>query len=311
MSSKLRIALDRRDRADMERIQLRLEGKGFQVIPLTHLESALGLFYLDPPDLVIVDLSLDHPVLRAFIRDLKKESYFTPVPLIGMIPDQCVGTIDWESLPLDDFIRHPVVYPELFNRITLSMERIKRIFDNNPLTRLPGNTSIQRAIQKALGQPKAVCYLDINHFKPYNDVYGFARGDEVITMVARIVSNALKPFGENGFAGHIGGDDFVFLTPLEEAEKACQTILGHFKMIVSDLFDEKENSEGFYLAKNRKGETEKIPLLGLAIAVIPLTHPGMDHYGKVAESAASLKKFAKQSEGSRYVVERRSFHQGG
>jgi len=157
-----------------------------------------------------------------------------------------------------------------------------------------------------LGQPVAVCYLDINHFKPYNDVYGFARGDEVINMVARIISNALEPFGEKCFAGHIGGDDFVFITPLDQAEKICQTILDYFNMIVSDLFGEEEKSKKYYIARNRKGEIEEIPLLGVAIAVIPMTNPLMDHYGKVAESAASLKKFAKRTEGSRFVIERRT-----
>ncbi|MFI5303783.1 MAG: diguanylate cyclase domain-containing protein, partial [Nitrospiria bacterium] len=260
MSQKLRIALDQRNSREMEILQLRLQGKGYQVIPMYQLQNALGLLYLDPPDLVIVDLSTDLTALRNFIQDLKKESYFTPVPIIGLIPEEIVYSMEWEEFPLDDFIRFPIVYPELFSRITLSMERIKRVFDNNPLTRLPGNTSIQRAIQNALGQPVAVCYLDINHFKPYNDVYGFARGDEVINMVARIISNALEPFGEKCFAGHIGGDDFVFITPLDQAEKICQTILDYFNMIVSDLFGEEEKSKKYYIARNRKGEIEEIPL---------------------------------------------------
>lgn len=298
--------MDCRNPREMEILQLRLQGKGSQVIPLNDLQSALSLLYLDPPDLVIVDLSTALSELQNFIKELKKESYFTPVPVIGLIPEEIANSMEWEKFPLDDFIRLPIVYPELFSRIALSMERIKRVFDNNPLTRLPGNTSIQRAIQQVLGQPVAVCYLDINHFKPYNDVYGFARGDEVINMVARIISNALKHFGEKCFAGHIGGDDFVFITPLDQAEKICQTILDHFNMIVSDLFGEEEKSKKFYIAKNRKGEVEKIPLLGIAIAVIPMTNPIMTHYGKVAESAASLKKFAKRSEGSRYIVERRT-----
>ncbi|MFI5304234.1 MAG: diguanylate cyclase response regulator, partial [Nitrospiria bacterium] len=93
---------------------------------------------------------------------------------------------------------------------------------------------------------------------------------------------------------------------LDQAEKICQTILDYFNMIVSDLFGEEEKSKKYYIARNRKGEIEEIPLLGVAIAVIPMTNPLMDHYGKVAESAASLKKFAKRTEGSRFVIERRT-----
>jgi diguanylate cyclase (GGDEF)-like protein len=74
--------------------------------------------------------------------------------------------------------------------------------DRDPLTKLPGNTSIQQAVERALGTPMAVCYIDINNFKPYNYAYGFSLGDEVIRMVARrITSNTVKESKGDGFVG--------------------------------------------------------------------------------------------------------------
>jgi diguanylate cyclase (GGDEF)-like protein len=213
--------------------------------------------------------------------------------------------MQWDQFPLDDFVSLPLHYPELFSRILLSFQRLQRIFDNNPLTKLPGNTSIQFAIEQALGKPMAVCYIDINNFKPYNDTYGFSRGDEVIRMVARIMSNTVKESKEGGFVGHIGGDDFVFITPLEHAETVCKTIIDRFTVIVSDLFGEEDKARGHYTAKDRRGVEQKIPLLGISIAVVPTNKPHVQHAGKVAEVAAELKKLAKKSNESCFVVDRR------
>ena len=305
MNPKLRIALDSRNRLGMTALRLKLQARGHHVAPLDDFRNALAGFYLDPPDLVILDLSLPGEELRQFLKELKMESYFSPVPLVGLIQKGMTEKVEWKAFPVDDFIQRPINYPELFSRIDLSMLRKERVFDHNPLTRLPGNSSIQRAIERLLGQPVAVCYLDINHFKPYNDTYGFARGDEVINMVARIVSNVTKPLGENGFAGHIGGDDFVFIVPLEGVEEICQKVIDHFNRIVSDLFGEEERKRKYYVAKNRTGEEQRIPLLGVAIGVIPMNLPTMNHYGKIAEAAAGLKKYAKMSQESRFVFERR------
>jgi diguanylate cyclase (GGDEF)-like protein len=266
----------------------------------------LGFIYSDPPDLIIIDLTAPDPLFLSILRDLKQDSYFSVIPVIGLLSEPAIESLDWAKYPLDDFVGSPVKYPELFSRIRLSLQRIQRIFDNNPLTKLPGNTSIQRAIAEALGKPMAVCYIDINNFKPYNDTFGFTRGDEVLRMVARIMSNTVRESREGGFVGHIGGDDFVFVVPAHHAEAACETILANFNIIASDLFEDEEKSRGYYLAQDRKGEKVQVPLLGISIAVVPTDNPQMCHAGQVAAVAADLKKLAKKSNESCYVVHRRA-----
>jgi GGDEF domain-containing protein len=110
---------------------------------------------------------------------------------------------------------------------------------------------------------------------------------------------------QDSFVGHIGGDDFVFIVQLDQAEQLCENVIENFDIIVSDLFGEDDKNRGFYLAKDRKGEVQKIPLLGISIAVVPTNNPLMQHAGKVAEVAAELKKLAKKSNKSQYVVDRR------
>ena len=184
-------------------VQLRLQSKGYQVMVVEKSSAALGIFYSDPPDLIIVDFSSPSVGYHDLLCMIRSDSFFSPVPIIGIFP-QGTEQDSWEDFPLDDFVSMPVNFAELVSRIALCLSRIKRIFDNNPLTRLPGNTSIHRAIEESIGLPVAVCYVDINHFKPYNDVYGFSHGDEVIRMLARIMANAVRESG-GGFCGHVGG----------------------------------------------------------------------------------------------------------
>jgi diguanylate cyclase (GGDEF)-like protein len=304
MNPKIRIAVITEDRDLAGSQEIRLQSRGYQALPLTRMSSVLGFIYSDPPDIVIIDCSTRCAAADSIIRNLKSDSYFSTIPVIGLINGSMSESFEWNDCQLDDFIFTPIHYPELFCRINLSLQRIQRIFDNNPLTRLPGNTSIQRAVETVLGKPRSVCYIDINHFKPYNDTYGFSHGDEVLRMLARIMFNAVKESG-GGFSGHIGGDDFVFIVPMERAESVCKTIIQNFNAIAADLFGEKEKSNGYYLSKNRKGQEEKIPLLSIAIAVVPTEPPKLKHYGQVAEIAAELKSLAKKSNESCYVVDRR------
>ncbi len=304
MTPNCRITLIVRDPALAGHLAIRLQSKGYQVMPLHDLQSALGLIYSDPPDIIIAELATSDQPLLDFIKEIKDDSYFSKIPVIGLLDTEFINSWDWSILPLDDYLLLPLSYAELFRRIGLSRVRIQRVFDNNPLTRLPGNTSIQHAIERSLGEPMAVCYIDINHFKPYNDKYGFAHGDEVLRMLGRIMYNTVKDSG-GGFCGHIGGDDFVFIVPEQHAEPVSANIINNFTAIIADLFDDEEKSNGFYVGINRQGITENIPLLGISIAIVPTSAPAMQHAGKVAEVAAELKKLAKQSERSCYVTDRR------
>lgn len=304
MQPPVRISLVSSDVQLAFHIKLRLESKGYQASSMSCLDGVLGACYSDPPDLMIFDLSSDNEACTDIITSLRSDSFFSAIPILGLVSQIDCDTFKWDACPLDDFIYLPINFSELFCRISLSLSRIKRIFDNNSLSRLPGNTSIQRAIEDAIGKDLVVCYVDINHFKPYNDIFGFSHGDEVIRMISRIMFNAVRDSG-GGFSGHIGGDDFVFIVPRERAEAVCQTIISYFDQIVLDLFDEATKAQGFYYGINRKGEGEQIPLLSVSIAVVPMNTSHIQHYAKVAEVAAELKKIAKDSKGSRYVMDQR------
>ncbi|MDD2852720.1 MAG: diguanylate cyclase [Desulfuromonadaceae bacterium] len=283
-------------------LHLRLHGIGCRTTVLSCKNSVMDEVYTDTPDLLIIDLSDNFEYGKNIISTLRNDSFFSMVPIIGLLSSIEESIPDWKQCPLDDFIGQPINFNELFYRVSLALTRLKRIFDNNPLTRLPGNTSIQMAIEDALGTSTAVCYVDINHFKPYNNTFGFTLGDEVIRMLARIVLNTVCDAGR-GFCGHVGGDDFVCIVPLHRAELVCKTIITHFDAVVLDLFDDEIKQRGFYYGTTRKGEQENIPLLSLSIGVVPMNMHKLKHVAKVSEIAAELKKRAKISSGSSYTVD--------
>jgi diguanylate cyclase (GGDEF)-like protein len=304
MEQKRRITVYSHDQAFASTLEIRLQSRAYQVLTHHTLSQLLGIIYSDPPDLIIIDLSSPNSKLQSLLHSLKSDSYFSAIPVIGLISSADHEQFPWDDFQVDDFVFLPIKFCELFIRIELSIRRIQRVFDNNPLTRLPGNTSVQNAIADAIGKPMAVCYIDINNFKPYNDVYGFTHGDEVLRMLGRIMSNAVKETG-GGFAGHIGGDDFVFIVPMERAEAVCSIIIDNFTTIALDLFDSKDRETGFFTALNRKGQKESFPLLSIAISVVPTDQLKINHCGKVSEMAAELKVLAKKTGKSCYVLDKR------
>ncbi len=301
-----RIALLSRDTDLVEHLAIRLQSRGDHVIRLSDGSQMLGIMFADPPNLVLMDLSRPDSGSATLLRDLRDDSYFSAIPIIGLVEGTALETSHWGAMPIDDFVTLPVHYPELFSRLDLAGERIARVFDNNPLTRLPGNTSIQRAIEQSLGTEVAIGYLDIDRFKPFNDHYGFDRGDEILRMLARILSNAVKEGTPGGFVGHIGGDDFVFIVPIDRMEPTCQTIITRFTLVVTDCFPAEDKARGHYVARDRQRRVRQIPFPSLSIGVVHANHSSAHHAAELVGIATAMKNLAKRAPGSCHVVDRRN-----
>ncbi len=179
----------------------------------------------------------------------------------------------------------------------------------SPLTGLPGNIRIQDEIEERVTQnrPFALLYIDLDTFKPYNDHYGFARGDEVIRYSARMLQEVTTGIaGAGGFVGHVGGDDFVAIVDPQYAQPIAERVVQRFDAESGGLYDEPDRVNGFIEHPSRTGETLRFPLLAVSIGIASTEHRAYSHYAEAVAVAAEMKQFTKQQSGSSWAMDRRT-----
>ena len=177
---------------------------------------------------------------------------------------------------------------------TVTESRIEAARHANPLTLLPGNIPITQHIQRLLGAERefVACYGDLNHFKPFNDQYGYWRGDEMILLAARCFTAQADP--RRDFVGHVGGDDFVVLFQSDDWERRCEATLAHFNQQALALYDEPARQAGGIEAEDRHGCLRFHPLTTLGIGAVRVVAGGVLRPEDVANAAAQAKRQIKQ-----------------
>lgn len=276
--------------------------QGFEPLVVTDHQEALGHIYNNPPDLIVICSDVEG--WRHVIEELKRDTVYGHIPLITILnPGQ-----RFEKYMPDDFIFKGFLKEELLMRIRLVMAKSMDNLDANPLTRLPGNYVISRKVQKKIddGENFALAYVDIDNFKSFNDKYGFSRGDDAIRMTARILVNVIRRVtGDEGFVGHIGGDDFVFIIDESKIKSVCEMIIAHYDMIGPTFYDDDDRAKGCIETVDRQGNPATFPLLSLSISVVMPNQRNLAHSGEAAAIASELKKAVKKLPGSNYMVDRR------
>ncbi|MFH1338594.1 MAG: response regulator, partial [Candidatus Omnitrophota bacterium] len=208
----------------------------------------------------------------------------------------------------DDYIDKPFDPGEFLARVKASLVRMTRDLDANPLTKLPGNVSILKELDSRIKAHSrfAVGYLDLNKFKEFNDRYGFEMGDRVILHIALIIIKALEAYGSHSdFLGHIGGDDFIFITAPDSVEEICKKIINDFDTSILDFYNEEDKKRGYVIMKNRLGQLCKIPPLSLSIGIAANEHRPLTHVGQIIQIGNEVKNYAKTFGKSIYIKDRR------
>ncbi len=180
--------------------------------------------------------------------------------------------------------------------------------ERNPLTQLPGNGAINKEIDLWLHQRRkfALCYVDIDHFKSFNDKYGYVKGDMVIKKTASIIGEALENYGnETDFVGHIGGDDFIIITNPDKVEKVCQYIIDSFDNLVPSFYGSKDRKKGYLECKDRQDNIRRFPLMTISIGVVSNKMRKFNNHLQIAETVSEMKAFAKSFTGSCFKIDNR------
>lgn len=177
----------------------------------------------------------------------------------------------------------------------------------NPLTQLPGNVPIDDYIDVKLEQeePFVVAYGDLDHFKPFNDRFGYKMGDELIELVADLLKSEFCK--SDDFIGHIGGDDFVLVLPEDGAVARIERVQDRFAQEVLRFFDAQTIAAGGYVSENRRGEVQFFPLPVLSFGVLLVSPHAFASHREIAAVMGELKKLAKSQQGRHLFVDRRRY----
>ena len=240
---------------------------------------------------------------------LKRDSYTGVVPAVVLCGDDASALADAFAASADEVIGPGLGAQATRCRLDALINRSDRDLGVHPSTRLPGAGAIEAEIKRRLATSEtfAVCYADLDHFKEFNDRYSYNRGDKVIRILAMILHDIVKGVcGENGFVGHIGGDDFIFIIPYAAVTEACEEIISTFDLLIVYQYSETDRRVGYFFGKDRRGVLDRVPLMTLSIGVVTNAQRALKEARQISQLATEMKSYAKTLAGSVFSIDRRT-----
>lgn len=280
-----------------------------QPVRTTTASAVLALALRSRPRAVVIDGRGDEVWQRLSIetcQQLKSDSFTAVVPVVMIVPSAQFAAAF--ACGADEVLRAEVEAEEAVARLQGMLRRSDRDTGVHPSTRLSGTrdiaTELARRVLSTAGF--AACYADLDHFKEFNDRYGYHRGDRIIRLLARILHDIVKGrCGSDGFVGHIGGDDFLFVVPLVAMPRVCDEVIEVFDELIPLQYSEQDRRVGYFFGKDRRGQMHRVPTMTLSIGVATNQRRRFTRAVEVSELATEMKTYAKTLPGSLWVVDRR------
>ena len=281
--------------------------RGFQLYCASSGAEVGALLNRSFPACVVLDARTDPVSVLELCRSIKADEFFAIVPVVVQVSGEGEQLSDALEAGADEVVGEANPDREKRLRLELLLRRADRDVSVHPTTRLPGTVQIERDMIERMGRSEAfaVCYADLDHFKEFNDRYGYNNGDQVILLVSRMLRDLVRGLAPDGFVGHIGGDDFIFNLPVQHLERTCDEVIQLFDELIPYQYTEDDRRAGYFLGKDRRGSVHRIPLMTLSIGVVTDQILAFSHTAQISELAAEMKTYAKSLPGSLYVVDRR------
>jgi diguanylate cyclase (GGDEF)-like protein len=288
-----------------------LEQQGYAVDEASNGRQAIDMIHGGgcTPDLVLLDLMMPHMDGFEVCERLRQHPSTAQLPVImvtakGEVTDRIRGLQGGAN----DYLTKPYDNKELLARVHNLLRWSRSQRDANPLTGLPGNQAIEAALQECIADQRAFAfmYVDIDHFKAFNDCYGYQRGDELIRFTADLLRRCTEELGKaDDFVGHIGGDDFCVITTVEHGEQMGECIALRFEQESVQFVDEEHLRAGHIPIKSRQSDSEYSELPSITVALVLDEGGEFEHWARVSDAAAELKSYGKSLAGNSVVRERR------
>lgn len=305
-----RILIADDDKSMCQVLQVLLQSQGYEVFLAHDGYELLRMAQEHPLDLILVDLMM--PAMDGYeaIRQIRNDTRTSYLPIVILTarstPDEVVTGFESGA---DDYIIKPFDVNELLARIKRHLRRAAQRPVYSPLTGLAGNVLLTEELKYRVrtNEPFALLYIDLDHFKAFNDVYGFARGDRMIRLLADVLLEGVSRYPhKQNFIAHIGGDDFAVITTPDMLHPLCTTLIAQFDAHVHQLYDPEDIQRGYLRSFDRQGVLREFPITSISIGVVTNCYRSFQDHEEVSRIATQMKQYAKTRPGSVYEVDQRS-----
>ena len=295
--------------APLELIGQWLAALDVPILTLADPDTLRSVALRSRPRVVVFDARNGAAAVLSALRRLKSDSYTGIVPSVVVTTDSAAAFAAGFEAGADEVLRAGLPSSEVEIRLAALLRRSDRDLYVHPSTRLPGAVEIEGDIARRLqsGALFAACYADLDHFKEFNDRYSYHEGDRVIRILAQILHDVVKgQCHEEGFVGHIGGDDFIFIVPLPDVNDVCEEIVSIFDALIPYQYSEQDRRAGYFFGKDRRGQLHRVPLMTVSIGVVTNERRRFVHAAQVSALATEMKSYAKTLPGSVFSIDRRT-----
>lgn len=281
-----------------------LGNAGYSVLEAATVREAREQVRAQSPEMLLLDVSLPDGDGFELLEALKAERAANHMSVIFISArSETASKVRALKLGGDDYLVKPFDALELAARVERVLRRREQELGASPTTRLPGSAAIEREVLRRIesGTPFALCYLDLDNLKAFNDHYGYAKADGVVLQTGDLLREVVATSGGQGdFIGHVAGDDFVFITSPERVDLLCRQVIEAFDRIIPLYYDDEDRERGYIEAEDRYGQRRRFPVMSVSVAAVIHDGTAKDH-GELSRIAAELKTRAKSVAGSTYL----------
>ncbi|HEX8832562.1 MAG TPA: response regulator [Abditibacteriaceae bacterium] len=296
-----------------------LSRAGFEVATGCDGASALRAIAQREPDLIVLDIDMPHMSGLEVCRRVKSNPFTARIPVLMLTAQSDIERkVEGFDAGADDYLAKPFHPRELQARVEALLRLVRRESDRNPTSGLPGGRAIREEIERraaraaSTGERFAICYIDLDHFKPFADTFGFDVADVIIAKTGAAICDAILAVAERGidsgagrgaehFAGHIGGDDFIVVTDENEAEEIARECAAGFHSVVSEVLGETTVANGHFTGVDREGRAREFPIASLTTAILVVDPARWVSTAHLGAFAAEVKRNAK-SQGAGSII---------
>lgn len=260
--------------------------------------SALAAIQSREPELLVLDLVMPGMSGIEVCRAVKLNPFTARIPVLMLTARGDVEhKVEAFEAGADDYLAKPFDPRELRARIVALLRLVRREGDRNPTSGLPGGKAIEDEIARRAGLRErfAICYIDLDNFKPFADTFGFTIADMVIRDMGHAIRDAVDRVGaREDFVGHIGGDDFIVVTTERDAEMIARECATQFKGVAARAVGEEAVQRGHFMGIDREGRAREFPIARLSTAILNVDPERWISVSHIGSLAAEMKRRAKQ-----------------